>query len=346
MIRVAVVGAAGYAGVELTRLLLAHPAMELASVTSSVEAGRAVEDVYPALAGCGLRYVEPDPAAIAASCDVAFLAVPHTASMAVTPALLEAGVRVVDASADFRLDAAAVYEEWYGVAHAAPALLAEAVYGLPELGARDVLAGARLVACPGCYPTATLLAVAPALAAGTAEPAGVVVDAKSGISGAGRTPSAAAHFPACNESVEPYKVAAHRHIPEIEQELEKAAGEPVGLVFAPHLVPMTRGLLATCYMRAAAGLTLAKAHDVYAERFAGEPFITVHEPGRMPSTLEVHGSNRAHIGVAVDGRSGTLVVACAIDNLVKGTSGQAVQCANIVLGLEETSGLSHPAPVV
>lgn len=343
--RVAIVGAAGYAGAELTRLVLGHPDLDLVLVTSDADAGRRVDELYPALAGCDLAYVRHDARAVVASAEVAFLAVPHTAAMSLVPELLDAGVSVIDASADFRLADPEVYERWYGVAHAAPALLAEAVYGLPELD-RTGLAGARLVACPGCYPTAALLAAVPAVAAGLASAERIVVDAKSGVSGAGRTPTPATHFPQANESVSAYGIPGHRHTPEIEQALSGVAGHPVTITFTPHLVPMTRGLLATVYLRAVGGPTADDAVASYRERFSGEPFVTVHPAGRMPSTGEVSGTNRAHIGVAVDERSGALVAVCAIDNLVKGTAGQAVQCANVMLGLDETAGLSGPMPVV
>ena len=346
---VAVVGAAGYAGIEAVRLVLGHPDMRLTMVTSGQDAGRGVADVYPALAGLtDAVFVDVDPEAIAQVADVALLAVPHTASMAITPALLEAGVRVVDASADFRLKDQNVYEDWYEVAHTAPHLLPEAVYGLPELD-RSALADARLVAAPGCYPTASILAAMPALAAGVADPSRVVIDAKSGVSGAGRTPSAATHFSAVNESLAPYKVTSHRHTPEIVQALSGIAGTDVKVVFTPHLVPMTRGLLATVYLELAdgsRGLSTEDAIVLYSERYAGEPFVTVHPAGRMPATREVCGTNRAHIGLAVDARAGMLVVACAIDNLIKGTSGQAIQCANLMFGIDETAGLSVPVPVV
>ncbi len=346
MVDVAIVGAPGYAGAELTRLVVGHPALRLALLTSASEAGTAVGDVYPALAPfTDAVYVAPDVERIASAATLAFLAVPHTAAMALVPPLLEAGLTVIDVSADFRLADAAVYQAWYGVAHACPDLLAEAVYGLPELD-RSALPGARLVACPGCYPTATVLAAAPALEAGLADPARVIVDAKSGVSGAGRTPSAATHLPAVGESVTAYKVTSHRHTPEIAQALSCATGAQVGVVFSPHLVPMSRGLLSTCYLALAAPLAAEEAVDAYRERYAGEPFVTVHPAGRMPSTAEVRGSNRAHIGIAVDAASRTLVVSCAIDNLVKGASGQAVQCANLVLGCDETAGLDHPVPVV
>jgi N-acetyl-gamma-glutamyl-phosphate reductase len=346
VIDVAIVGAPGYAGAELTRLVAAHPKFRPAVLTSAAEAGRRVGDVYPGLGPyVDAVYVEPDPALIASSCKVAFLAVPHTAALEIAPALCEARVTVIDASADFRLKDASVYEQWYGIPHSEPDLLSEAVYGLPELD-RSELPGARLVACPGCYPTAALLAAAPALASGIARAERVIVDAKSGVSGAGRTPGPGTHYPAVSESIAPYKVTSHRHAPEIAQGLSLISGVETRVVFTPHLVPMTRGLLATVYLDLAEAIPVEDAVALYRERYFGEPFVTVHDPGRMPTTLEVRGSNRAHIGIAVDEASGMLIVACAIDNLVKGTAGQAIQCANIVLGIEETAGLDTPVPVV
>ncbi|MDO8963974.1 MAG: N-acetyl-gamma-glutamyl-phosphate reductase [Coriobacteriia bacterium] len=346
MIRAAVVGAAGYTGIETVRLLLAHPGIEVTMVTSGADAGRCVEDLYPALAGCGLIFEAPEPAAICRNADIAFLAVPHTAALAIAPGLLEAGIKVFDLSADFRLKDAAVYEAWYETPHTSPELLDRAVYGLPELG-REGLVGANLVACPGCYPTATILAAAPAIEAGlTVAGSKVLVDAKSGVSGAGRTPSAGTHYVTANEAVAPYKVGSHRHTPEIAQALSEVAGAPVRVSFTPHLVPMSRGLLSTVYLDAAPGVTAADVIEAYVIRYGEEPFVTVHGPGRMPSTREVTGTNRAHIGVALDAASGTIVVACAIDNLVKGSGGQAIQCANIALGLDETAGLAMAGPVV
>lgn len=346
MIRAAVVGAAGYTGIETVRLLLAHPDIEVTMVTSGADARRAVEDLYPALAGCGLVFEAPDADAVCANADIAFLAVPHTAALAIAPGLLASGLKVFDLSADFRLKDPALYEAWYETPHTASHLLERAVYGLPELG-RDAIAGADLVACPGCYPTATILAAAPAIEAGLAVPGSkVVVDAKSGVSGAGRSPSPGSHYVTANEAVAPYKVGSHRHTPEIAQALSEVAGSPVRVSFTPHLVPMSRGLLSTVYLEAADGLTTTDAVEAYRSRYDGEPFVTVHGPGRMPSTREVTGTNRAHIGVAVDAASSTLVVACAIDNLVKGSGGQAIQCANIALGLTETAGLDLAGPVV
>lgn len=346
MVDVAIVGAAGYAGVEALRLTLGHPEMRPTVVTSSGDAGKRVSAIYPALtAATDLVFEEPDAAAIASRAQLAFLAVPHTAALAIAPVLLDAGVTVIDLSADFRLQDAATYEDWYGVSHTAPELLTRAVYGLPEMD-RERLPGAKLVACPGCYPTASILAAAPALEAGIVEGDRVIVDAKSGVSGAGRSATPGTHFSAVNESLQPYKVTTHRHTPEIEQGLSAAAGRKLSVVFTPHLVPMTRGLLATAYLPLSTTVSAAEAAELYRERFAGEPFVHVHDAGTMPSTREVSGTNRAHLGVAVDERAATLVVACAIDNLVKGAAGQAVQCANAVLGYEETAGLSFPQPVV
>lgn len=343
MIDVAIVGAPGYAGVELTRLLVGHPVLRATHLTSAAHAGERVGDVYPALAAHVDRaYVAPDLDAIADAASVAFLAVPHTAALDIAPHLLDRGLTVIDASADFRLSDPACYEHWYGVAHTSPELLGSAVYGLPELD-RSALPGARLIACPGCYPTASILAAFPALAAGVSSGARVIVDAISGVSGAGKTPAAGVHYCAVTESVAAYKVAAHRHTPEIAEQLSLVAGAPVRVTFTPHLAPLSRGLLATVYLELDGSrpsrLTTAGAVELYRAHYAGEPFVTVHAAGVMPSTAEVRGTNRAHIGITVDEDAGMLIAVCAIDNLVKGTSGQAIQCANIALGLEETAGL-------
>ncbi len=345
MMDVAIVGAAGYAGAELTRLVAGHPQLSLAMVTSAADAGTRVNALYPALAAVDLAYVAPDAEAVAQAAQVAFLAVPHTAAMELVPSLIDAGLTVIDLSADFRLSDATTYERWYGVAHTAADLLGDAVYGLPEM-ARDDISRARLVACPGCYPTASVLAALPACESGVAATDRVIVDAKSGVSGAGRTASAVTHFVSANEAVAAYNVATHRHTPEIAQQLTLAAGVPVTVTFVPHLVPMTRGLLATVYLEMAAPIATEDLVALYAERYAGEPFVTVHPVGRMPSTAEVRGSNRAHIGVAADENAGTIIATCAIDNLGKGAASQAIQCANIALGFDETAGLDTPVPVV
>lgn len=346
MTRVAVVGAAGYAGVEAARWVLGHPGLTLTCVTSSADAGRRLGELYPALAPhTDIRFSPHDVATVADAADVALLAVPHTAAIAMVPGLLESGLRVVDMSADFRLADASIYEDWYGVAHEAADLLGEAVYGLPELD-RTGLADARLVAAPGCYPTATALAAIPALEAGIVADGAVFVDAKSGVSGAGRALSDSTHFCAVDEAFTAYKVATHRHTPEIEQSLERAAGRAVPVTFVPHLVPMKRGILATVYMKLADPLDTDQALDIYGARYAAEPFVRVCEAGTTPSTAHVAGTNMASVGVVADHRTGTLVAICAIDNLGKGAAGQAVQCLNAMLGLPETDGLLVPGAVV
>ncbi len=346
MVKVAIVGGSGYTGAELVRWVAGHPHLELCMVMSDSEAGRRVADVYPALAGVtDAVFSQVDVGRVADEAGLVFLAVPHSASMAMVPALYQRGLVVIDLSADFRLADPAVYAAWYGVDHQAPDLLCEAVYGLPELD-RTRLPAARLVAVPGCYPTATALAAAPVLETGLWDGRAVHVDAKSGLSGAGRSCTPSTHFVAANESLTPYKVAAHRHTPEIEQTLSRAAGARVQTLFVPHLVPLSRGLLSTVYVGLHEPLSTSDAVELYRSRFAGEPFVRVLEPGVMPSTAEVRGTNRAVIGLTVDARTSTLVAVCAIDNLGKGASGQAVQCANAVLGMPETDGLTAAGAVV
>jgi N-acetyl-gamma-glutamyl-phosphate reductase len=346
MIQVAVIGAAGYAGIEAVRLVLGHPRLRLTLATSAADEGKLISDVYPALTGAtDLAFAAPDPDRIAECASVALLAVPHTAALDLAPKLLERGVTVIDMSADYRLQDPGTYEAWYGTPHTSPELLPEAVFGLPEMD-RSRLEGARLVACPGCYPTATVLAAMPALEAGLMVGSKLLVDAKSGVSGAGRSATAGTHYVAVNESVAPYKVGAHRHTPEIEQALSANAGREVRVTFAPHLVPMTRGLLSTVYIDVQAGFSTSDAVALYRGRYCDEPFVHVREAGAMPSTAEVRGSNRAAVGVTVDERTGTLVAACAIDNVGKGAAGQAVQCLNAVLGYPEMEGFDRPAPVV
>lgn len=355
-IRACVVGATGYAGVEACRLVLAHPDLTLTMATDRKEAGRRLDSIWPSLAGaCDIVLAQPEPDAIAEAADVAFLAVPHTASLALTPALLERGVTVLDLSADYRLHDPATYEAWYATAHTSPELLSETVYGLPELyregllrlAARHEAGEAVLVAVPGCYPTATALAAAPALEAGLATGDLVVADAISGVSGAGRACTARTHFCHANESVEAYGVASHRHTPEIEQTLSEAAGREVSVVFTPHLAPLTRGLLSTVYLECAPGVSAQEVRDAYERRYADEPLVTVLPDGAMPATASVVGTARAQLGVALDNRRrSTIVASCAIDNLGKGAAAQAVQCANVVLGLPETTGLLAPAPLI
>ena len=355
-VRVCVVGATGFAGIEVCRLVLNHPQMELVMATDRKEAGTKLSEVYPSFAGaCDLTLSLPEPSAIAEKADVAFLAVPHTASLTITPQLLAAGVTVLDLSADYRLHDPKVYEEWYATPHTSPELLSQTVYGLPELNregleflaARRAAGEAVLVAVPGCYPTATALAATPALAAGIAKGDLVISDAISGVSGAGRGANARTHFCHANESVEAYGVAKHRHTPEIEQTLSEVAGRPMNVVFTPHLAPLTRGLLATVYLEAADDATAESVQAAYEARYANEPLVTVLPAGSMPSTSSVFGTGRAQVGVALDARRRrTIIASCAIDNLGKGAAAQAMQCANIVCGLPETCAVDSAAPLV
>jgi N-acetyl-gamma-glutamyl-phosphate reductase len=335
---VAVLGASGYTGAELLRLLLDHPRVEIAALAAERAAGARIDRIFPHLAGRLDMEIEAlDPERIAARAEIVFSCLPHGASATAVAALAARGALVVDLSADFRLRDPAVFAEWYGP-HPHPELVPGAVYGLPELH-REALAGARLIASPGCYPTAAILAVAPLLARGLLRPR-LVVDAKSGVSGAGRSPTQATHFAEAGEGVRAYKVAGtHRHTPEIEQELSRAAGGAVRITFTPHLVPMTRGILACVYGEPSdPALSESELRAALAEAYRGEPFVTVLEDG-LPDTAHVRGSNRAHVAVRLDARAGMVVAMAAIDNLVKGASGQAVQAMNIARGWPETEGL-------
>ena len=326
---VAVLGGSGYAGAELLRLLASHPFFEVVSVSASSHEGEAVADLYPSLAAAypGLRYGATEPAA--SSAEVVFCALPHGASQDLMPALLDRAGHVIDLGADFRLHDPALYPTWYGHEHSRPELLAGALFGLPELS-RDGLAGARLVAVPGCYVTAAVLALAPLVKTGAVEPTGIVVDAASGVSGAGSKLSPSTQFCTVEEDFTAYGLLTHRHTPEIEQ----ATGAQV--LFTPHLAPMNRGILATCYARPAGG-RFDDPLEVLGKAYAGEPFVVVSE--RSPSTKATLGCNAAHLTARRDQRTGWVVSICALDNLVKGAAGQALQCANAVMGWPETTGL-------
>lgn len=333
-IPVAVVSGTGYGGVELLRLLWRHPRFALVEVTARGEPGRRVCDVWPQLPGLTLPLTERVERA-----EMVFVALPDHAAAQLIPELLAEGRRVVDLSAAFRLRAPELYAEWYGYEHPAPALLASAVYGLPERY-RAALRESRLVACPGCYPTAALLALLPALAAELIEP-DIIVDAKSGLSGAGRGLTLGTHFAEANEDVAAYGLGGHRHWPEIFQELSAIAPgqtqSALRLSFTPHLVPMTRGILATCYATPRPGVTPGDLRDAYATRYDSEPFV--HLAAQPPHTKHTLGSNHATVYPVVDERAGRLVAIAALDNLGKGAAGQAVQCANVMCGLEESCGL-------
>ncbi len=339
MYRVGIVGGTGYTGVELLRLLAIHPEVEVSVITSRSEAGVPVADLYPNLRGhLNLGFTEPDVERLA-ECDLVFFATPNGTAMQMVPELLEKGTRVVDLAADFRLRDAQVWEQWYGVKHACPELLQEAVYGLPEIH-REAIRGARLVANPGCYPTAVTLGYLPLVEAGLLDLTGLIADAKSGVSGAGRTASVPTLMGECGESFKAYAVPGHRHLPEISQNLALAAGEKVDLTFVPHLLPMIRGIHATLYGRVEGEPDL---QALFEQRYAAEPFVDVLPSGSHPETRSVRGVNICRIAVHRPQGADTVVILSVIDNLVKGAAGQAVQNMNLMLGLDESMGLNSVA---
>jgi N-acetyl-gamma-glutamyl-phosphate reductase len=336
---VGIVGATGYTGVELLRLLAVHPGARIELVTSRGEAGRPVADLFPNLRGhVTLTFSAPDPARLA-ECDLVFFATPNGTAMAHVPALLAAGARVIDLAADFRLRDAELWAQWYGQTHACPELLGEAVYGLPEIN-RAAIAGARLVANPGCYPTAVILGLLPLLEAGLVDPSDLIADAKSGVSGAGRKAAVGTAYAEVDESFKAYGVPGHRHLPEISQVLSERAGTGVGLTFVPHLVPMIRGIHATLYAKLSRSCAL---QEHYEARYADEPFVDVLPAGAHPETRSVRGSNHCRIALHRPGDAERVVILSVIDNLVKGAAGQAVQNMNLMFGLDERMGLDAPA---
>ncbi|HEX9592239.1 MAG TPA: N-acetyl-gamma-glutamyl-phosphate reductase [bacterium] len=344
MTHIAIHGAAGYTGQELLRILAGHPEVSVVQVTSGSFEGRAVGEVFPGLATFyDLRFAGRDAVPPAAA-EVVFLGLPHGEAMAAVPPLLAAGKRVIDLSADFRLQDPTAYPTWYQRAHTAPELLATFAYGLTEW-CREEVREARAVANPGCYPTGALLAVLPALAADLADPTTLIIDAKSGVSGAGVKATETTHFVQANESLKAYRVAHHQHTPEIEQMAARVAGRPITLSFTPHLVPMNRGIATTAYAALRPGVTEDAVRQVYAERYAEAPFVRLLPVGHFPDTAQVRGSNQCHLQVVVDERTRRLIMLSAIDNLVKGASGQAVHNLNVMMGWPETTGLGAP-PVV
>ena len=350
MVTVGIVGASGYSGEELVRLLLGHPRVELAAVTSRQYAGQTLAEVFPKFGhhprAKTLRFTEPEAAALAKQAEIVFLALPHGVAAEFAVPLLAAGCRVIDLSADFRLKSAEVYKEFYGHEHPAPELLAKSVYGLPEIHRADIK-GATLVASPGCYPTGILLPTLPLLRAGLVKADGIIADSLSGVSGAGRKAELDYLFVECNESVRPYGVPKHRHLSEIEQELSLAAGAPVVIQFTPHLIPVNRGILTTLYFTPAKSMKNVKDAEAFAEKVAEcyqaaygrETFVRLLAGKALPDTKNVVGTNVIEIAWRVDPRTGRLVVMSAEDNIVKGASGQALQSMNILCAFPETTGL-------
>jgi N-acetyl-gamma-glutamyl-phosphate reductase len=341
MIKVGIVGATGYAGVELIRLLLAHPEVEITRLTSRAEAGVRVDRLFPNLRGA-IDLAFEDPAATNFDdCDVVFFATPHAVAMNTVPALIEKGKKVIDLSADFRLENIDQWESWYGVEHVAPGLVKQAVYGLPELN-REALRSAQLVACPGCYPTAVQLGFMPLLQAGVIDQSSLIASCASGTSGAGRSAKINLLLTEATESMKSYGVAGHRHLPEMEQGLSRMAGSEVRLTFVPHLAPMVRGIHATLFAKLTD--TSADLRGIFQDCYRDEPFVVLTDGDYEPETRHVAGTNRCEIDVTQP-EGDTVVVTVAIDNLVKGASGQAIQAMNLMLGFDETKGLESPAVI-
>ncbi len=339
MVKIGIVGGTGYTGVELIRLLAGHPAAEIATITSRGEAGTPVEEIFPNLRGkVALRFTAPDTAELR-RCDIVFFATPNGIAMRQARELLDAGVRVIDLAADFRLRDPQVWEQWYGEPHACPDLLAEAVYGLPELN-RAAIRAARLVANPGCYPTAVQLGLLPLLRGGLVDTGRLIADAKSGVSGAGRGAKVANLLCEVTESFKAYGASGHRHLPEIRQGLSAVAGVEVGLTFVPHLVPMVRGIEATLYAEITSEIDFQALFEKF---YADEPFVDVMPKGALPETRTVRGTNLCRIALHRQPGSRHLIVVTVIDNLVKGAAGQAVQNMNLMLGLAESAGLESIA---
>lgn len=343
MIRASIIGATGYAGAELTRLLLAHPDVKLTHLVSHSYAGQDISQIYKSFEGKFSQSLDPlDTDMLIKDSDCIFTSLPHSAGGDVIAGLYSAGKTVIDLSGDYRYNDAAVYEKWYGVSHPHPELLKKSVYGLPELH-RDEIKHARLIGNPGCYTTCSILALAPLANAGIIDNKSIIIDAKSGSTGAGRSVSQAMHFCEVNESAKAYKVASHRHTSEIEQELSLLAGEDIALSFTPHLLPINRGILATSYANLTADVNFDQVRQLYLKAYASHPFAVICEEGELPEIKHVVGSNYIHIGFVLDKRLNRIIVVSVIDNLIKGAAGQAVQNMNLIYGLDETAALNMPA---
>ena len=343
MIKIGIVGASGYSGSELLRFLVNHPGeLQVALCTSETYAGQCIDSVLPNLRGfLSSKFEALDLDSLKERVDVVVLAVPHKVAMSFVPQILAQGLRVVDFSADYRLEDAETYEAWYHVEHTSTSLMSKSVYGLPERY-RDCIRSAQLVANPGCYPTSAILAALPFVKHEVVELDSIIVDSKSGISGAGPKPSENTHYANRESNFIAYNIGAHRHTPEIEQELSAVASEPVRVTFTPHLVPMTRGILSTVYMRLTENISTAEAIDMYAKFYENEPFVRVLPTGIYPQTKAVLGSNYCDVGLEVDTRTRRIVAMAAIDNLGKGAAGAVVQNLNLMFGFKETDGLQVP----
>lgn len=342
MIKVGIVGGTGYTGHELVRLLCGHPCVQLEGIAARSGAGKMYSDIYASLGTfTDIECEAFGQGGLIDRSDVIIAALPHGLSGQIVEEVWEKGKRIVDLGADFRFADAKVYQRWYNTQHPCTGLLEEAVYGIPEFN-RHLIRDAKIVGNPGCYPTCSIFALAPMLEEGLLEESSIIIDAKSGVSGAGKSLKPGSHFCECNESIKAYKVAGHRHIPEIEQQLSIIAGKDITVSFTPHLVPMQRGMLITAYGSLKEDIGAEKLQELYTDFYKGEYFVRVMDMGKMPATAQVKGSNFCDIGIAVDQRTGRAVVCSVIDNLVKGASGQAVQNMNIMFGLDEKAGLDLP----
>lgn len=338
MHEVAIIGD-GYTAAELLRLIAGHDQMEVIMVTSTENIGININRLYPQLRSCyNLTCQATDLEQIKSRCEAVFLALPHGLSVPMVKELTRSGLKCVDLGADFRFQDVNIYQHFYEVRHEAPELLGEAVYGLPELY-REKIKNAQIIANPGCFPTSAILPLAPLLQSGLIEPHGIVIDSKSGVTGAGKAMKPASHFCEVNEGIKAYGVGTHRHAPEIGQELSRAAGQKVGMIFTPHLVPMNRGILTTSYAQLRSGVSARQIREALEDRYRSEIFVQILEPGVFPHTKWVYGSNYIHIGIYADDASGNVILVSALDNLCKGASGQALQNMNLMLGIEETTGL-------
>ena len=338
-VKVAVIGATGYAGEELIRLLVTHPHVEITYVAAKIEKEERIENIFPQFRKrISLTCENLDIEKLASASEVAFLALPHRVSLEVVPPLREKGLKVIDLSADFRFNDKDTYEKWYGVTHTGSKFLKEAVYGLSEIY-RDEIKGSNLVANPGCYPTAVILAVFPLFKEGLVKTSGIIADAKTGVSGAGRVENLKIIHAECHESVKAYNIGLHRHQPEMEEVLSNLVKEDVSIVFSPHLIPMNRGILATIYLELKKDVSMEKLREVFLNSYRGEHFVHLLPQGELPETKYVRGTNICEMGIVLSEKTGHVIVVSAIDNLVKGASGQAVQNMNLMLGFEETTGL-------
>jgi len=345
MLKIGIVGATGYGGEELIRLLLSHPEVELTALAAKMEGKETpISEIFPAFEGkTDLLCSDLDIEKMAISSELIFLALPHKVSMEIVSRFLNLGKKVIDFSADYRFDEAQVYESWYEVKHTHKELLREAVYGLPELH-REAIKKARLIGNPGCYPTSVILGTAPLLSRGLVNTENIIADSKSGVSGAGRWPGKGFHFGEIQENFRAYKVAGHRHQPEMEEQLSKLAGKKIQITFTPHLIPMKRGMLSTIYLNLKGSESSEELIRLYEDFYEDEPFVKILGLDKFPETKSVWGTNCCHIGLKVDKRTGRVIVISAIDNLLKGAAGQAVQNMNIMWEFDEDEGLAHLCP--